>query len=395
MVKDDALAGWLAAALHAYQGAGEVVTESTVKEDLEIKFAVDGKQYEKIVSAVPKGDDVYVPMVRAVVVAFQRLVALPEGANDQQAGRAVKRLLDWAREDEAEPRSLVIAGTADSSGRGAATKLSAADYTKAVNKLATKEFPVEEHNCPIATQLGVMKTAVVNVTNGFVLPCLPHDPSVQPAKLQPREDVYGNMSADNTFAWTVTADGQSVLKPEAPHRKDPKTLYGVAHGYLLYWTGVMVVSTLVPDAGPLDPEYEVSDDALFLHPYFVARLAGVLARVVGTNMVSAAAFEDVMKPLMNAAINLVNFPAAGRQRATGDVALKYILDNLMQHVGLVRARIQHSIKGEETGDGEEDPGARKTKKRKPGSQGGGAAGTPGGGGPKPPLPNCKNNCGRV
>ena len=62
----------------------------------------------------------------------------------------------------------------------------------------------------------------------------------------------------------------------------------------------------MPDAGSLDPEYEVGDDALFLHPYFVARLAGVLASVVGTNMVSAAAFEDVMKPLMNAAINLVN-----------------------------------------------------------------------------------------
>ena len=67
------------------------------------------------------------------------------------------------------------------------------------------------------------------------------------------------MVEDETQQWRVDEEGRQVLVtvPHGPTRKKAKTLYEVAHGYIMYFVMLLVGSSLF-EGSDLSSEYGVS-----------------------------------------------------------------------------------------------------------------------------------------
>ena len=82
-------------------------------------------------------------------------------------------------------------------------------------------------------------------------------------------------------------------------RKKSKTLYEVAHGYVMYFTMVMSVSLLNERAKLHDRFSPVCmERGVFLYPYLVAQFTSFMSRVVGRDVISARGLEEVLRPLL-------------------------------------------------------------------------------------------------
>ena len=99
---------------------------------------------------------------------------------------------------------------------------------------------VEKFDDPLFSQMGHARSALTNKEKDssgkeVVKPLLPTDPQLSPDRLRCCVDRGGNMVEDETQQWRVDEEGRQVLVtvPHGPTRKKAKTLYEVAHGYIM------------------------------------------------------------------------------------------------------------------------------------------------------------------
>ena len=149
------------------------------------------------------------------------------------------------------------------------------------------------------------------------------------------------------------------------HQVKGRSLYVVAHGYIMYFTMVMSVS-LLNDRASLHADLESAciERGVFLHPYYVIQFANLMRRVVGRSMISAKGLDDILSQLLIYTQECVNNPGSQEAVWSGDSALRYICNKVVENVALVTAR--NHVEADEECDERSEP----KKKAKVGGNGG-------------------------
>ena len=354
--------GWLVASLFVVLGGP--LTRSRLENGWKVDFTgPDGVRKRMLAVCMEKKSPDFVPMVEQAVAEYIRVHwALPVGVCAGDAEAAMMMVLDYLRrvEDKAGGLAQQIGGllsSAKSTGSLAA-KLSAQEWSRAAAKLQRLGYMVEKFDAPLFSQMGHARSALTNKEKDssgkeVVKPLLPTDPQLSPDRLRCCVDRGGNMVEDETQQWRVDEEGRQVLVtvPHGPTRKKAKTLYEVAHGYIMYFVMLLVGSCLFEGAD-LSSEYAVCEPGVWLHPMFVIKFSGLMRRIVGQDVISAAGLDDILRPLLRQVTEYVNHPETVSGRWCGDTAIIYVCEKTVEHVGLVTARVSVDVigtRGEESG----------------------------------------------
>ena len=363
--------GWLVACLFAVLGGP--ITRSRLENGWKVEFTgPDGVRKRMLAVCMEKKSPDFVPMVEQAVAEYARVHwALPVGVCAGDAEAAVMMMLDYLRrpEDKAGGLAQQIGGLlsgAKSTGSVAA-KLSAQEWSRAAAKLQKLGYMAEKYDAPLFSQMGHARAALTNkekdkVGKDVVKPLFPTDPQLAPERLRCCVDRGGNMVEDETQQWRVDEEGRQVLVtvPPGPTRKRARTLYEVAHGYIMYFVMVLVGSCLF-EGEDLSDEYAVSEPGVWLHPMFVIKFSGLMRRIVGQDVISAAGLDDILRPLLRQVTEYVNHPETTAGRWSGDSAITYVCEKAVEHGGLVTARVSVEVSGTR---GEEN-GPRNVKPKRP------------------------------